>query len=47
MFGKEKFDFLREYFPFSVGIPCKNTFARVISALKPEEFRACFIAWTA
>ena len=47
MFGQEKLDFLREYFPFSAGIPCKNTFARVTAALDPEQFRACFIAWTA
>jgi len=45
MFGEEKLDFLREYFPFSAGIPCKNTFARVCAALEPEQFRACFIAW--
>ena len=47
MFGVEKLDFLREYFPFSSGIPCKNTFARVSAALEPEQFRACFIAWAA
>ena len=45
MFGQEKLDFLREYFPFSAGIACKNTFARVSAALQPEQFRACFIAW--
>ena len=47
MFGKEKLDFLREYFPFSAGIPCKNTFARVCAALEPEQFRACFLVWAA
>jgi len=47
MFGQEKLDFLREYFPFSAGIPCKNTFARVCAALDPEQFRSCFIAWAA
>lgn len=47
MFGQEKLDFLREYFPFSAGIPCKNTFARVCAALEPEQFRACFVAWAA
>jgi predicted transposase YbfD/YdcC len=45
VFGKEKLPFLREYFPFASGIPCKNTFARVLAALNPEEFRRCFIAW--
>ena len=47
MFGQDKLDFLREYFPFEAGIPCKNTFARVSAALEPEQFRACFIAWAA
>ena len=47
MFGQDKLDYLREYFPFSAGIPCKNTFAWVSAALEPEQFRACFIAWAA
>lgn len=47
MFGLDKLDFLRDYFPFEAGIPCKNTFARVSAALEPEQFRACFIAWAA
>lgn len=46
LFGKEKLDFLREYYPFGHGIPCKNTYARVCAALNPEEFRQCFISWT-
>jgi predicted transposase YbfD/YdcC len=45
LFGQEKLDFLREHFPYSHGIPSKNTFARVFAALKAEEFRACFIDW--
>lgn len=45
LFGQEKRDFLREHFAYANGIPCKNTFARVFAALKPEEFRACFIEW--
>jgi predicted transposase YbfD/YdcC len=44
-FGKEKLPFLRDYFPYKFGIPCKNTFARILAALNPEEFRRCFIAW--
>lgn len=45
LFGKEKLDFLREYYPFSTGVPCKNTYSRVCAALDPEEFRQCFISW--
>jgi predicted transposase YbfD/YdcC len=47
MFGGEKLDFLRTYFPFESGIPCKNTFARVCASIDPEQFRACFMGWTA
>ena len=45
LFGREKLDFLREYFAYANGIPSKNTFARVFGALESEEFRACFIDW--
>ena len=45
LFGKEKLDFLREHFPFTNGIPSKNTFARVFGSLDPECFKACFIDW--
>jgi hypothetical protein len=38
MFGGDKLDFLREYFPFKEGIPCKNTFARVSAALERNHF---------
>lgn len=44
-FGKEKLEFLQKYYAFSEGIPCKNTFARVLAALNPDEFRSCFIGW--
>ena len=45
LFGKEKLDFLREHYPFTNGIPSKNTFARVLAALDPEAFKHCFIEW--
>jgi predicted transposase YbfD/YdcC len=45
LFGEEKLPFLRQHFPFEHGIPCKNTFARLLAALDPVAFRACFIAW--
>jgi predicted transposase YbfD/YdcC len=44
-FGDAKIDFLRNYFPYKSGIPCKNTFARIMSALDPEEFKVCFMSW--
>ena len=44
-FGKEKLEFLRRHFVFKEGIPSKNTFARVLAALEPEAFKACFIEW--
>lgn len=44
-FGEEKLTFLRQHFPYEHGIPCKNTFARLLAALDPVAFRACFIAW--
>lgn len=45
IFGKEKLDFLKEYYAFKNGIPSKNTFARVFAALDIESFKICFIAW--
>ena len=45
IFGNEKVEFLRQYFHFKNGIPSKNTFARVFSALCPEAFKSCFIEW--
>ena len=45
LFGKEKLDLLREHYPFINGIPCKNTYARVLAALDPEAFKHCFIEW--
>jgi len=44
-FGKERLDFLKEYYEFKNGIPSKNTFSRVFSALDPEVFKQCFIEW--
>ncbi|OGV33543.1 MAG: hypothetical protein A3E88_02810 [Legionellales bacterium RIFCSPHIGHO2_12_FULL_35_11] len=45
LFGKEKLDFMRQYYPFEHGIPCKNTFSRVFAALDTEAFKRCFIEW--
>jgi predicted transposase YbfD/YdcC len=45
IFGKEKLEFLREYYAFTNGIPSKNTFARVFAVLDIEAFKKCFIEW--
>jgi predicted transposase YbfD/YdcC len=45
VFGKEKLDFLRRYFPFENGVPSKNTFARVMASMNTELFKSCFIQW--
>jgi predicted transposase YbfD/YdcC len=45
LFGKEKIDFLKQYFPFTNGIPSKDTFARLFAVLEPEIFKTCFIEW--
>jgi predicted transposase YbfD/YdcC len=45
LFGKEKKDFLMKYFPYTNGIPSKNTFARVFWSLDSGVFKSCFIEW--
>ena len=45
IFGKEKLDFLKEYYEFKNGIPSKNTFGRVFSAIDTAAFKECFIGW--
>jgi predicted transposase YbfD/YdcC len=45
LFGKEKINFLRKYFPFANEIPSKDTFARLFAELDPEAFKVCFIEW--
>ena len=45
VFGEEKLNYLKRFMPLAQGIPSKNTFARVISSLDPDSFKACFVAW--
>jgi predicted transposase YbfD/YdcC len=45
LFGEERLEFLQEYYSFENGIPSKNTFSRVFSALDTEAFKVCFIEW--
>jgi hypothetical protein len=45
LFGKEKMELLKEYYPFTNGIASKDTFARVFAVLDPEAFKSCFVSW--
>ena len=45
LFGNEKLEFLRRYFPYENGIPSKDTFARLFAVLDPEAFKVFFVEW--
>ena len=45
-FGQCKQQWLETFLELPNGIPSDDTFRRVISALKPDEFEACFQQWT-
>ena len=45
LFSESKIELLKEYYPFSNGIACKDTFARVFAVLDPEAFKSCFVSW--
>lgn len=40
-----KEEFLLKILDLPNGIPCKDVFRRVLSALKPSAFQACFVDW--
>lgn len=44
-FGETKLDYLKKFYPFDNGIPSKNTFARVMSAINHVKFKECFLNW--
>jgi predicted transposase YbfD/YdcC len=44
-FGEAKHEWLCTFLDLSHGIPSADTFRRVFSALDPEAFGKCFIAW--
>jgi predicted transposase YbfD/YdcC len=44
-FGQVKADWLATILDLSNGVPSADTFRRVISALEPGAFNACFMAW--
>ncbi|MFT7036691.1 MAG: hypothetical protein ACJA2S_005228 [Cyclobacteriaceae bacterium] len=45
LFGEEKLDWLRKYFPFENGIPWHGTLGRVFARLDNEKFGQYFIEW--
>jgi len=45
-FGECKQHWLKTFLELPNGIPSDDTFRRVISALRPDEFEACFQRWT-
>lgn len=40
-----KEDLLLRYLPLPHGVPRKDVFRRVLAALQPEAFQACFVGW--
>jgi hypothetical protein len=45
-YGEAKKAWLATFLDLEKGIPSHDTFGRVFSWIKPEQFQACFIAWT-
>lgn len=45
LWGRERLEFLRRFLPYERGLPSHDTLGDVISALDPELFKACFLAW--
>ena len=45
IFGKEKLNYLRNFFEYKSGIPSKNTFYRVMSVLNPEQLKKSLLVW--
>ena len=45
LFGKTKLGYLRQYLPFSNGVPSDDTLRRFFRALDPGKFEWCFVQW--
>ena len=44
-YGRAKYEWLKQFLELPNGIPSHDTFARVFSQLKPEQFQQCFLSW--
>jgi predicted transposase YbfD/YdcC len=44
-YGKAKQDWLKTFLELPHGIPSHDTFGRVFSLLRPEDFERCFVSW--
>jgi predicted transposase YbfD/YdcC len=44
-YGKAKHDWLKTFLELPRGIPSHDTFGRVFSLLRPEDFEKCFVNW--
>jgi predicted transposase YbfD/YdcC len=45
LWGDQRLDFLRRFYPYERGVPSHDTLNDVINAIDPQVFKACFIAW--
>jgi predicted transposase YbfD/YdcC len=44
-FGNSKYEWFKRFLELPNGIPSHDTFGRVFSLIKPEEFQKCFMNW--
>lgn len=45
LWGEQRLDFLRRFFPYERGIPAHDTLNDVINGLDPDLFKTCFANW--
>ena len=45
LYGKAKYDWLKNYLELPHGIPSHDTFNRLFAALNPTAFQECFLSW--